>query len=844
MDVHPADRRARDTPRSPRPTPAASNILTFTATLSTHGGLDPHRRALEGRLEPDHQGQLRQHARLLADQAGQGRGRLLTRARRPPTSRRDFLDIEQDATALYTSPSRRGRSTSTSWARRHRGTAFPGFAEHRRDLGGRRPLQHLLGPGAGRVLRPRVQSRARQSSSRALEVSPSTRGAAPGGDGRRAGARRRRLLQRRARRPRGRPRRARSSPAPTTSRRSAINPAGLAEIDGTDRSRSATSSRTTATTTRARRRWTTGRRDNRAARRSRSPRSATERPGRPRTPLHRRGLRPRPARLGASRSPPSRRPGSAASSFPLDGGQRYMMVSREAIILNYAASAAWRFRDCFGVGVTLEWISVPRLDYSLVINANAGPRAPPTRCRASTTSWRTTTGSDPFTFNAIVGAWFRPRPSLELGLAGQVVPASIVTHSTLSVTPLDPASWATCTLTRNGVPAERRDRDAAAAAAGARRAAATGTWRRARALRRRAGRRVRDLVARRSASPSTRNGLESPPLRRPASVTIGDDHRDRQAVARHAAASSWAATSTLVPDRWTLRAGVYYETAVAAAGLRQRRLPGRPAARRQRWARRCCSRRWEVAARLPAALSSRASPSRRRTPASTSRSRAAPARRPTPTRHLQRELPRAAGAGRQRRQLQPPPRTSCPSAVIYRYGSDERRRRHVTQPQARDRLAVRPSALAAVLLAPRRGMAAAAPSPRSTPPSWRRVPTRRCTCCCRRRSSRSTSPTSTSGSTSRRRRASPSWRADKPYSDALDAAAGAGGHRRRRAPSCRCSSCATSRSTAGSASCATTSSRRARRASSRREIEQKVSDGTPAVVRAARRIAATRRATG
>ena len=54
-----------------------------------------------------------------------------------------------------------------------------------------------------------------------------------------------------------------------------------------------------------------------------------------------------------------------------------------------------------------------------------------------------TTGSDPFTFNAILGAWFRPVPFLEFGLAGQVVPANIVTNSTLSVTPLDPAVLAT-----------------------------------------------------------------------------------------------------------------------------------------------------------------------------------------------------------------------------------------------------------------------------------------------------------------------------------------------------------------------------------------------------------------
>ena len=112
------------------------------------------------------------------------------------------------------------------------------------------------------------------------------------------------------------------------------------------------------------------------------------------------------------------------------------MVRREAIILDYAATAAWKFHDLFGVGVTAEWISVPRLDYSLVINGNpfaaqANPVSSPLDLLADTR------GADWFTFNARVGAWLRPAPWLELGAAGQVVPNSLVTHSTLNVTGLE-----------------------------------------------------------------------------------------------------------------------------------------------------------------------------------------------------------------------------------------------------------------------------------------------------------------------------------------------------------------------------------------------------------------------
>ena len=132
-------------------------------------------------------------------------------------------------------------------------------------------------------------------------------------------------------------------------------------------------------------------------------------------------------------------------------GQRYMMLGREAIILNYTVGAAWKFRDVFGIGAALQAISVPRLDYSLMVDAtamqqNVNPVQSPLDMVASTS------GSDWFTFNAIVGLWVRPVPSLQFGAAGQVVPNSITTNSTLRVTPLDP-SLGQANLTRGGIAA-------------------------------------------------------------------------------------------------------------------------------------------------------------------------------------------------------------------------------------------------------------------------------------------------------------------------------------------------------------------------------------------------------
>jgi len=133
---------------------------------------------------------------------------------------------------------------------------------------------------------------------------------------------------------------------------------------------------------------------------------------------------------------------------PSSGGQRYMMVDREAIILSYAASAAWRPVPTFGVGATVQWIHVPRLIYSLVIDGSPIP-GDYNSVSSDFDMLATTKGSDPMTLNAILGAWVRPTPSFELAVSGQILPAKIVAHSTLSIEP-QRTNLGTLTIKRDG----------------------------------------------------------------------------------------------------------------------------------------------------------------------------------------------------------------------------------------------------------------------------------------------------------------------------------------------------------------------------------------------------------
>jgi hypothetical protein len=65
----------------------------------------------------------------------------------------------------------------------------------------------------------------------------------------------------------------------------------------------------------------------------------------------------------------------------------------------------------------------------------------------------TLNGSAAFAMNTVVGAWYRPVPSLELGVAGQVVPTQIRAKSSLDITPVSSSTGDRVELTRDGSPA-------------------------------------------------------------------------------------------------------------------------------------------------------------------------------------------------------------------------------------------------------------------------------------------------------------------------------------------------------------------------------------------------------
>jgi long-chain fatty acid transport protein len=245
-------------------------------------------------------------------------------------------------------------------------------------------------------------------------------------------------------------------------------------------------------------------------------------------------------------------PGISRLTFPDEGGQNYQMISREAIILNYTASAAWKLRDVFGVGASLQWIHVPRLIYSLMINGNGMPGAAnPVASRLDIRA--TTSGSDLFTFNAILGAWVRPVPAFEIAVAGQVVPTDIVTSSTLSVA-FKNTSEGELTLNRSDVRVSLPLPMLARVGARYRNLAADGRERFD----------IELNVAYETWSRVQRFSVDAEGIVAsygPSNVDLG--RIDIQKRWRDTVAVSLGSDVAVVPGAFTLRGGVFYETAVA-----------------------------------------------------------------------------------------------------------------------------------------------------------------------------------------------------------------------------------------------------------------------------------------
>jgi len=116
--------------------------------------------------------------------------------------------------------------------------------------------------------------------------------------------------------------------------------------------------------------------------------------------------------------------------FPRYGPQRYQMIEQDVLVLFYNLSGAWKYKDTFGLGVSLQWVDVPKFNFELVVDGNLAPRL----VNPDQSSFDINTrveGSDRAGFTTIVGAWWKPVANLEVAFAGRIIPIRIDNRSKL-----------------------------------------------------------------------------------------------------------------------------------------------------------------------------------------------------------------------------------------------------------------------------------------------------------------------------------------------------------------------------------------------------------------------------
>ncbi len=122
--------------------------------------------------------------------------------------------------------------------------------------------------------------------------------------------------------------------------------------------------------------------------------------------------------------------GSGSSRYPVTGGQRYMTTGYEGVILYPGVSVAYGTKT-YGFGTTLQAATMPEMRYRLVVDGLQGGALNPLASSAEVEA--TVEASDPFAPTALVGAWYRPAPEIEVAVSGRVVPVFFEAEGDLSL---------------------------------------------------------------------------------------------------------------------------------------------------------------------------------------------------------------------------------------------------------------------------------------------------------------------------------------------------------------------------------------------------------------------------
>ncbi|MBP7382364.1 outer membrane protein transport protein [Myxococcota bacterium] len=120
-------------------------------------------------------------------------------------------------------------------------------------------------------------------------------------------------------------------------------------------------------------------------------------------------------------------------TFPntFDSANKYMFSSMDTIVMYVDFSAAWKYKEWFGLGVTFQYVMVPYLKYQMAIMGPASYSNQNTPVNNSNDIITDVNVSDWGAFSMIAGFWVRPLQmfkglkKFEIGFNARVVPYNV-----------------------------------------------------------------------------------------------------------------------------------------------------------------------------------------------------------------------------------------------------------------------------------------------------------------------------------------------------------------------------------------------------------------------------------
>lgn len=126
-----------------------------------------------------------------------------------------------------------------------------------------------------------------------------------------------------------------------------------------------------------------------------------------------------------------------------DAANKYMFSGMDSLVLYLDFSAAWKFKEWFGLGVTMQYVMVPYLKYSMTMMGPAAYTSQNTPVNNSNDIQTDVNVTDWGSFSMLVGgwarpfAWYKPLKKFEIGFCARVVPIKIKATGDIDISGAD-----------------------------------------------------------------------------------------------------------------------------------------------------------------------------------------------------------------------------------------------------------------------------------------------------------------------------------------------------------------------------------------------------------------------